>query len=117
MLNGGMQAVGTRAIVANTAAQKKSIAAAEAVDVGFESRGSRPWDSALRKATDGFDERERVLALHTIMSLSLVEDKANKQLMWWDATEHSTRDVLLCAATAPQQPPHPSPSLNPKTLT
>ena len=101
MLNGGVQAVDTRAVAAKTksAAQKKSMAAAEAVDVGFESRRSRPWDSALHMATDGIDERERVLALHTIMSLA--EDKANKQLMWWDAAEHSTRDVLLCAATAP----------------
>ena len=42
---------------------------------------------------DGIDERERVLALHTIVSLSLAEDKANKQLMWWDAAEHTTCDA------------------------
>ena len=102
MLNGGVQAVDTRAVAAKTksAAQKKSMAAAEAVDVGFESRGSRPrGQCAAQGDRDGIDERERVLALHTIMSLS--EDKANKHLMWWDAAEHSTRDVLLCAATAP----------------
>ena len=58
---------------------------------------------------DGIDERERVLALHTIVSLSLAEDKANKQLMWWDAAEHSTRDVLLCAATAPVATSEPEP--------
>ena len=56
-----------------------------------EARGH--GDSALRKATDGIDERERVLALHTIVSLSLAEDKANKQLMWWDAAEHTTCDA------------------------
>ena len=61
---------------------------------------SAVWGNALSNAVEGVDEKKRVRALATLMSLA--DSRINKVPMWRDSAENGTRDVLLCAARADQ---------------